>query len=383
MLDSSTGQEIVFQRDVDELADLMGDHRRHSAERVLENIERKENVETSESYNMILFTTIPFAILAWICTRLYTVRATFAEEFEWFDSERGYRRAPLPQGDTNFSMHCVGTAILYPNLYTYLTLGFSCQSIDVVPATFLMIMVREFKEELRAIHWAGSAAQLNHSRLEYFLGSYTKWTHPDNHFYFLFRSMEAFETSFAVLEARERLSGSVLNSLFRGGLCSMAITHFKEEDDALEMARSLLGRTVVYYKDCSAAAKMAGLQSGMEAGSNAAGAASATVGVSVAVTASANAGGIMAGTLMAKVMVPLAKAAAMCPGLGPFAPICLIAVLIAIAAVVGAIVGTMVANDFENDCQGEKFYTLTRNAETGKLEVSNWSGYKDHVSKGT
>lgn len=371
MLDASTGREIIFQHDVDELEALMADHRRYSANRVLENLESKDNQRVSDGHTAVLLSAIPLAGLLWISARLYAIRRTFAEEFDWYEGSEGYRRPPQPRGDVNFSMQCVTTAVLYPSLYSYLTLGFSCQSIDVVPATFLTIMVREFKNELRAIHWAGSGEQLGHSSLAQFVASYTGWLHPENAFQFLFRSKEAFETSFAVLEARERLRGSVLNSLFQGGLCLMAVVHFKEENDALDLARALLGRTVVYYKDCSAAAVMAGLTGGLEAGATAAGTTSAVIG-----------GTAVLATVSAKAAAITAKASSLCPLALTFAPLCIAVVILIVAAVVAAIVGSSIASEMGETCNGEAFYTLTRDKETGKLKSHSWAGHNDHVSRG-
>ena len=347
------GGQTVFQEDTDEIAGRMAQARRADAGRLRRVRARARVASVSRFQTTSLLVGILVSVAVFVASRAHATRHTFDREFEWFEGERGYRRGERARGHVHFSMWCLGIAVLYPNMYRLLTLTFTCRSIEVVPATFLMIMVREFASDLRAIHWAGSAEQLRRADLAHFVSGYAAWDSPLNAFRFLLPSAEAFESSFAVHEARRQLDTSMLGALYQGGLCHLALSHYSGRQSALDMARALLGRAVVHERSCDEEAASLAFESGL--GSGALALTTMTTATTAAASVSTLAG---AGSALGAGAGKFAAAAAGPKGWAAMA-------LVTVA--VGAYAGYATYNDVAEHCQGRAYYTLVRDEETGQL----------------
>jgi hypothetical protein len=114
-------------------------------------------------------------------------------------------------------------------------------------------MIQHFSDHLNAIHYSGSREQLNGDRFRVFIRDYDGWQRKDNPWKFLFPTKSSFTTSTAVIGAQKRNAFSILETLFDGGICKVAIDFYKPDIGPEDMVHMLLDQELVYRQECGAA----------------------------------------------------------------------------------------------------------------------------------
>ncbi len=294
----------------------------------------------------------------WIYLQLHALRILYKKEYDWWGTH--YAQGPRPAGQYHFKLTCVCLAAEYPP-FAALTCGTLPQS----SAIFLLTMIQHFGQHMEGIHYSGDRAQLRGASFHSFLKSYTTWNVPENVWRFLYPTKARFDLSTAVQKARSLpTGGSILESLYNGGLCQAAVDFYKPETSAMALCHMLLDTELVYYQACGASKLSAALRNGSSVGSAAGGIAggalargvyAARSGISyganaVRMTVSASdtevfiAGGTVdAATDAAATSAATAEegiAAAACAAAGPFYAVCLAASSASIWASVAAVIVT-------------------------------------------
>lgn len=209
--------------------------------------ELKEDILQSYIGTIFIFLTILAIIFAltWI-----ELKVKYAYEIQIYELMK--KNGPLPLSNFNFDMKCILLSLKYHELFKIVNATFLCAFIERQSAWFLLLMLQEYPN-METIHWAGSGAQLNANRLPNYLKNYDGWKRKDNKFRFLFKSPDEFNRSVAVRDAQKNgINGSVLESLFNGGFCKVAVNHASKNKNAKELARDLLARVVVFKRECGA-----------------------------------------------------------------------------------------------------------------------------------
>lgn len=221
--------------------------------------------------NIELVAGLLVCAVVYVVAHAYALRARDPIQFEWYAGKKrgeplhgkyGRLRGPAAAGPTSFSMMCVAVAQAYPALYGIAKGVRMCGALHSTSAKFLMVIAQVLHKDLMDIHWSGSAAQLDHRNLQSLLASYAAWDVPANKWRFLYTSESGFETAVAVISARKKLAGSYLDSLFRGGLCLLAVEQWNADDDEVDMCKMLLGTEPVYFRSCYAQKLAAGVTAG-------------------------------------------------------------------------------------------------------------------------
>ncbi len=163
----------------------------------------------------------------WVYGHYRALTTLYRTDVEWFSTR--YRLGPPPLGADHVSLRCLLLSAEYPQLARAVLSG----CVPQTSAIFLLTMLQTFGDEMRCIHYSGSADQLNGHRFESFLASFGDWNVPDNPWRFLFKDGTSFELSVAVRKARETTNGdTMLKALFHGGLCAVARQFYKPDVDA-------------------------------------------------------------------------------------------------------------------------------------------------------
>lgn len=360
--------------------------------RRLEDVKKNNAQSYIGSVLIILVTLAAFISLTW-----FEMKTRYAFEISVY--EKVMARGPSPLSEFNVGINCALWSLKYHQFFKLANGLFFCQHIERQSAWFLLLMLQEFPQ-MEAIHWSGSAEQLNARRLAHFLRSFNSWNHRSNPFRFLFKSEAEFELSVAVREVKKKgLTGSVLESLFAGGFCRVAIDHASMNTNAKELAKKMLARVVVFKRTCEAEKHMRRVKAGMD-GANAAGttvttgimmygayagytgAVAANSGVAATLGATAHgaflggaaavktalAGGAAAaaGGTAATTATATAGAAAGCAG--PWFPICFAIALAVIMAVVGAITaGVYASQGSGGECTGGDYYIVEEDDDGNEI----------------
>lgn len=232
----------------------------------------EQNIKrTASTFNLELLAAVIVAIIMMMVGQVVSLRARDPIQFDWYDGKKqgdemdgkyGRLRGPKALGTTAFTMTCVSIAQAFPALYQVLNTFGMCKALHPTSAQFLIVISQVFFRQLQDIHWAGTAEQLGHAELDSYLKSYSAWSAPANKWSFLYKDEASFETAAAVLSARDRLVGSYLDSLFRGGLCLLSVEQYNADDDEIDMCKKLIGSEPVYLRSCYAQKLAAGVKVG-------------------------------------------------------------------------------------------------------------------------
>lgn len=373
--------QFVSQNDINRLSLLKRDSTGYlKGITGIEHVRSKRRNSAVEFW-LLVFVIVVSAIVFWVHRHVSAIEALYEPEFAWWRD--GYTKGPEPHGAAHYSMMCVCLSMEYPT--ASVVLSGLCGTLPQTSAMFILIMVQHFGASMEGIHYSGSRDQLNGKDFKTFISSYAKWTQEDNHWKFLIGSKDEFARSVAIQNARARKGGgSILEALYNGGLCHVAVEFYKPDISAPEMCRMLLDEHIVYTQPCGAAKLAKAMQVGGTAGSITGGVAGVVVGSSVyASSVAATASGIEAasaalgGTFVATAAAEgeVATASVAC---GPFAPFCFVAATLAVVAVVCA---TSAATDAATTatynalapCPFGNHYTLVMQPD-GSYKKQEWDG---------
>lgn len=376
---------VVDERDVERLAraSVNASQDRQVLTRVNMALEQRQ-VEVHEDIARGRLSLVFIAVAVVVCyvgMHVVRLRTTYAEAFAWY--ARVYSQGPRPLAGANFSMWCVCVSFEYNRLAGVLNGMLVCPAVSRAVAHFLLIMVQHFPHQIRGIEWAGSASQLRRDRLPDFISSYEKWSGADNAFRFLFSSPAAFHSSVAVTAAKRELEGSVLASLFTGGLCKVGVDHGSAGTSGTDLARDLLAQHVVLHRTCAAEKRARAINSGtqgMSIASSVGGVGSAAIGVGANLAAGGGAASIGSGltggvgVIGSVVSGEGVAATALCSGpqvvVGIF-------VVLGMALVTGVAVGLSVG--LSGGCAGGDYYVVDASGKAteykrGEGEVQSGTG---------
>lgn len=262
---------VIDMRDVTKMSNRWVSNEHMSQQDARVNLalhEREAEVRAQEARNTWHAITFGLGVLAtFIAGHIISLRVKYVEAFSWYKKQ--YTKGPRPESSISFSIWCLCIAIEYQSLFMLVNAVFACKSVHRQTAQFLLIMIQHFGSELEGIHWAGSPTQLHHNKLSTtFVKDYAGWSDNDNVFRFLLPSQQAFQTSVAVQAAQKELAGSVLDSLFSGGLCRVGFEHASATVSATDLARDLLARRVVLHRTCAAEKRAKAVNAGFNGMSN-------------------------------------------------------------------------------------------------------------------
>ena len=396
-------EQFATQSQIDTLASL----KQRSAEELtlrtqVESRAAKDS-RLRRKHDVFAFFLLIGVVLALLYSRVLLLQKMYSLQFAWYDGKKvgkpidgkyGAKRGERGKGSVSFSMNCVCIKAVHPALFGILNFFGTCETLTAASSLFLLLMVQHFQDDLQGIHWDGNEEQLKHSRLPDFLSSYSKWTSKDNVWSFLYPSQGEFTLSVAVQQAKGALPGSYLDSLFRGGLCKLAVDHASKDDSAIDMALKLLGEKIVYHRTCEGERLQAAMNTGAQAltvGSvgvylgrkavrrvvaNAVGkrigdqaVAKVVKGVTVRAVTNVTAEGVTSTALSADAVTSFIPVVDIFMWF--FTAVSIIS-LVATTAVVGS-------NTYKNtQCLGGDFYVRVRNKD-GSYTETKWEGNPDHL----
>jgi len=387
-------EQFVTQSQIDTLASLK--------QRSAEELTRRTQVESRAAkdsrlrrkHDVFAFFLLIGVVLALIYSRVLLLQKMYSLQFAWYDGKKvgkpidgkyGAKRGEGGKGSVSFSMNCVCIKAVHPALFGILNFFGTCETLSEASSLFLLLMVQHFQDDLQGIHWDGNEEQLKHSRLPDFLSSYSKWTSKDNVWSFLYPSQGEFTLSVAVQQAKGALPGSYLDSLFRGGLCKLAVDHASKDDSAIDMALKLLGEKIVYHRTCEGERLQAAMNTGAQALTV------GSVGVWLGRKVARRVATKVAATQVAKKATMKAVTTAVsgvaeteltADTITSFIPVVDIFMWFFTAVSIISLVATTAvvgSNTYKNtQCLGGDFYVRVRNKD-GSYTETKWEGNPDHL----
>lgn len=304
----------------------------------------------------------------YIRVRMYAMQLVFGTELAWYES--AYSKSHQTTS-VRFTMQHVCMTVEY-TAFSDLTTSFGVwPTLPRSSALFLVTMVQHYHNDLTLAHWSGSRAQLNASMFRDFIKDWRSWDTPKNPWRFLFPNQSMFMLSAAIKTARSLPDGgSMLQRLYEGGLCLVAIEFYTPERSSTEMCRLLLDTQLVYYQECRAARLAQSLSQGTDVASTiamAAGTAATVVGAAAGY-----------GIGLAKTIV---SAMAVCAGTGPAYVFCVMGVFVVVAAAFAVTVAVATAVFYsQSKCPTGQYYTLTER-EDGTIAKVEWDGDASRLPK--
>lgn len=233
--------------------------------------------------NRVMLAGVACVIFAWFYIRLGMMEKVFEQQYLlYYGDESNFNDSPDAAGSTNFTLREVAIAAEFPQFYDkVLVTTMSSKALKPVGAIFLLTMLARFPSDITKETWAGSQTQLGLSQLHTnpggFLESFQSWSVPSNKFRWLCKTQSDFDTNLAIqcrVRASRDESGNVidamlsanadlekkgvgggfdiLQSLFEGGLCRVALVHVTAETTPADLTQSIAGKMSLEYANCDA-----------------------------------------------------------------------------------------------------------------------------------
>lgn len=254
-------------------ADALAREKRAAADYIAETAEERHQIaqDTSAEVTIAINATVLLVVLVstFFFSHIYSLRFLNPKVFKWWDEN--FPKGPRPLGTAYFNMWCAAISAEYPAFYKDVA-WVRCPTVPQSSAIFVMLMIQHFGKHMQGVHYSGNSEQLNHRRFKTYISSWKNWQRSDNPWRFLYPTESAWGLAPAVVKAKTS-QGTILEHLYMGGLCDVAISFVSPDVDADDLCVALLTAKLVYWQPCGAAKFMKAAQIGGLAGATVASAA--------------------------------------------------------------------------------------------------------------
>lgn len=253
---------------------------------------RMETESTSRKMGETLAITVIIIVLSFVTfvhLRTQSLELQYPQAYAWWTSDKGYNNLsfPPPQGSSQITVPTAAVSASFPLLAQLDGLTFQSTPISEQQALFLLHMVGVFglSRKLAGVHFKGSKEQLRYTDLDTFLptgnGAYTKdskskqffpnWSYIYLNFLAVAKDGQSAnpwantlwrtQTEFQNAPVIRDYYGSppkrdIIESLYRGGLCEVAMTTMPPGTQARQHIQDLVGTGLVETPiPCSGAQK--------------------------------------------------------------------------------------------------------------------------------
>lgn len=229
--------------------------------KVLEDIERREDEHRAASIRWIILAVLLALVWTWMNAKLGSLRMTYSDAYDWWMvTYKGVEYAKSTGNYPLVTIPSIATRLEFPSYAWVQQLLMLQESIPRPGAEFVMIMITHFSQNMRPIHFNGSSNQLRFTELATFLPTDqgADWTYIWSSFNaknthgepvnpwsgVLWSSVRAMGNSPAIRDYYSTTPNrSFIESLYRGGLVEVAMTHGNDNTSGADMVRYLMGTT--------------------------------------------------------------------------------------------------------------------------------------------